>query len=111
VLCQVADVVLRWRRFAGQVEQDEALDDRQPHLVQREARRIEVRQPVGERRVAQGAVQAVGPRVVRALQTTDAAFGLLDQARAAMAARVQEGTRQSVVVTDHDHRFLRDFDL
>ena len=68
-------MLLRRRRLAAEVEQHEPLDDREPHLVQREARRIEVRQALGERGAAQRAVEAVGPRVVRALQAAQRALG------------------------------------
>ena len=98
-------------RLAGQVEQDEALDHREPHLVQREAGRVEVRQAFRERRVAQRAVEAVRPRVVRALQTAQPALGLGDELRAAVPAGVQERAREAVLVADDDDAFSTGLDL
>ena len=51
---------------------------------------------------AQRAVEAVGPRVVRALQPAHLALGLGDEPRAAVPAGVQERARQAVLVADDD---------
>ena len=91
------------RRLTGEVEQDEALDDREADGLQAVAGRVEVLELVGERRVLERAVEAVGPRVVGALEARDAALGLVDDARAAVAAAVEERARDAGVVgDDHD---------
>jgi hypothetical protein len=65
------------RRVARAVEEHDPLDDREPHGPQAEAGAVEVLELVGERRVAQASVEAVGPRVVAALQAREAALGVV----------------------------------
>ena len=103
--------VLRRRRLAGEVEQHEALDHREAHLVQREARRVEVLRPVGERRVAQRCRRT--RRSTRGTGTGGGAgvpVGLVDQPRAAVAAGVQERAREAVVVADDEHALAAGLD-
>jgi hypothetical protein len=71
--------------------------------VQPKALRVEVDEAFGERRAAQAAVEPVRPRMVRALDAADAAGGVVDQPRAAVAAGVQERAREPVVVADDEH--------
>ena len=71
---------------------------------------VEVLEAVGEGRVAQRAVEAVGPGVVRALQAREPALGLVDQAGAAVAAGVAERAREAVVVGDDEHAVVAELD-
>ena len=69
--------------------------DRAADLEQAEAGAVEVLDPVHVRRGDEPAVEVVGPGVVRALDArADLALGLLDEARAAVAAGVEEGARR-----------------
>ena len=84
--------VLRERRCVGvRVDEDERppgfdLDRHEPEL-----RSVEARLPLRARSGAERAVEAVGPRVVRALQRLALPLALADE-RAAVAADVQERT-------------------
>jgi hypothetical protein len=107
---ELADVLVGCRGAAREIDEHEALDDGGAHGLQPVAARVELLDAVGVRRVAQRAVEAVGPRVVGALQAWHPPLGLLDDARASMAAGVQEGMRLAVVVRDDEHALAADLD-
>ena len=108
---EIADVLVRRRRRAAEVEQHEPLDDR-------EADRLAAPMQAGSKSsspsvngaVRSDAVEAVGPRVVRALHAPHAALGLLDEARAAVAADVVERAREPVVVGNDEDAVGADLD-
>ena len=106
---EVADVLDRIGRLAAQVGQEEARDDRAPDLDQAEAGAVEVLDRVHVRRGGEGAVEPVGPGVVRALDApADLALRLLDEARAAMAAGVEEDPRGAVLTRQREDAGLAD---
>ena len=102
-LRQRADVLPERRRLARDVDEHEPVQDRAADRGQAEAARLEALDLPGVRGVAQRAVEAVGPRVVGALQAPHAALGLVEQAGAAVAADVVERARRAVLARDHQH--------
>ena len=100
---EVADVLVGVGCLAGEVDQDEAADDREPDRDQAPARAVEVLDPVHVRSRLERAVEPVGPGVVGAPQAlSHLALRLLDDPRAAVAADVQERPRPAVLGADHD---------
>ncbi len=97
------------RRLAAQVAEEKARCFGASDLDQAEAGTVEVldRVHMGCRR--ERAVEAVGPRVVWALDaSTDLALGVVDQARTAVAAGVEEDARNAVLAPQGKHAGLAD---
>ena len=100
---QLAEVLRE--RWCVRVRVDE--DERSPgihlHGHEPELRLVEALLALGARRRAERAVEAVGPRVIRALERLAPPLALADE-RAAVAADVQERAHRPFLVADDDNR-------
>ena len=102
-------MLVKIRRLAAQIAEEKAGGLGAPDLDQAEAGPVEVLDRVHVGRRGERAVEAVRPRVVRALDpAADLALGLFDQARTAVAAGVEEDARDAVLVPHGEHAGLAD---
>ena len=100
---EVTDVLGRRASLTGEVNQHEPLDDGEVDRVQAHAACVKVVEVVGERRICQRAVEAIRPGVVGAAKAANLAFRLVNDLCAAVAAAVDEGSGQGVIVGNDEH--------
>ena len=102
-LRQLSEVLCERRRVGVRVDEDERPPDVDLHGHEPELRLVEAELALGARCRAERAVEAVGPRVVGALERLAPPLALADD-RAAMAADVQERAQRRFLVADDDDR-------